>query len=109
MIADITDEHERRYGKRQEGIYYAAASFAGKAIGGSGAIFAGMIIDFAGIPQGADPSSVAPEAVARFGWALGPSVIVMTGLAVLCISRYSITRSDHKAILEEIEGNRPHG
>ncbi len=102
MIADITDEHERLYDKRQEGIYYAAASFAGKAIGGSGAIFAGLIIDFAGIPQGAAPSSVAPEAITRFGWALGPAVLFMMALALVCISFYTITRARHAAILEEI-------
>jgi len=102
MIADITDEHERLYGKRQEGIYYAAASFAGKAIGGSGAIFAGLIIDFAGIPQGADPATVPAEAVIRFGWALGPTVIVLTTIAIGCISFYSISRQRHREILEEI-------
>ena len=104
MIADVTDEHERRFGTRQEGIYYAAASFAGKAIGGSGAIFAGLIIDFAGIPQGADPATVPADAVARFGWALGPAVIVMTALAILFVSFYNISRADHRGILEEIEG-----
>ena len=102
MLADITDEHERLYGKRQEGIYYAAASFAGKAIGGSGAILAGLIIDFAGIPQGAAPSAVDPEAIARFGWALGPAVLAMMTLALVCISFYTITRAQHAKILEEI-------
>lgn len=106
MIADITDEHERLYGKRQEGIYYAAASFAGKAIGGSGAILAGLIIDFAGIPQGAAPSAVEPEAIIRFGWALGPAVLLMMALAVICISFYSITRDQHTRILEEIRARQ---
>lgn len=102
MIADITDEHERRYKRRQEGIYYAAASFAGKAVGGSGAIFAGMIIDFAGIHQGADPATVSADSVLRFGWALGPAVIVMTALAIACISFYGISRETHAKTLEEI-------
>ena len=102
MIADVTDEHERRFHKRQEGIYYAAASFAGKAIGGSGAIFAGLIIDFSGIPPGADPATVSAESVARFGWALGPAVIIMTALAIACISFYSISRERHSEILAEI-------
>ena len=106
IIADVTDEHERRYGRRQEGIYYAAASFAGKAIGGSGAVFAGLIIDFAGIPQGADPANVSAEAVVRFGWALGPAVIVMTALAVWCASYYNITRAAHQQVLAEIAVQR---
>lgn len=106
MIADVTDEHERRYGRRQEGIYYAAASFAAKAISGAGAIFAGLVIDFAGIPSGADPSTVAPEAVARFGWALGPSVIILTLLAVGCMSLYRISRHQHARIQEEVRRSR---
>ena len=106
MIADVTDEHERRFGKRQEGIYYAAASFAGKAIGGSGAILAGLIIDFAGIPQGALPGTVSAEAVSRFGWALGPAVIAMTMLSLTCISFHNISRADHHAILKEIEDSK---
>lgn len=106
MIADITDEHERRHGRRQEGIYYAAASFAGKAIAGSGAIFAGLIIDFAGIPPGADPSMVSVDAVNRFGWVLGPAVIILTAMAVVCISFYGISRARHKEILEELKASR---
>ena len=103
MIADVTDEHERIYKKRQEGIYFAAASFAGKAIGGSGAIFAGLIIDFSGIPQGADPAAVSGESVLRFGWALGPTVILMTVLAIICISFYRISRESHIQTLGEIQ------
>ncbi len=102
MIADVTDEHQRRHGKRQEGIYYAAASFAGKAIGGSGAIIAGLIIDFSGIQRGADPATVSPDSIVRFGWALGPSVIVMTALALIAASFYTITRKQHAEILQEI-------
>ncbi len=106
MIADITDEHERRFGTRQEGIYYAAASFAGKAIGGSGAILAGLIIDFSGIPQGATPSTVSAEAVSRFGWALGPAVIAMTALSLTCIAFHDISRANHRAILKELENSK---
>ena len=53
MIADITDEHERIHGERQEGIYYAAASFAGKMVGGAGPVLAGFVVDLAGIEPGA--------------------------------------------------------
>ena len=52
LVADITDEHERLHGNRQEGIYYAAASFVGKAVSGLGPIVAGFIVDIAGIQPG---------------------------------------------------------
>ena len=31
MLADISDEHELRTGRRQEGIFFGALSFSGKA------------------------------------------------------------------------------
>lgn len=106
MMADLTDEHERRSGQRQEGIYFAASSFAGKAVGGSGAILAGLIIDLAGIPAGADPATVDPDAVRRFGWALGPMVLVMTAIALGCIHFYRISRADHSEIVRELAARR---
>jgi GPH family glycoside/pentoside/hexuronide:cation symporter len=106
MMADLTDEHERLHGKRQEGIYYAAASFAGKAVGGSGAILAGLVIDLAGIPAGADPATVDPQAVERFGWALGPLVLIMTAIALGCIHFYRISRASHAEILKELAARR---
>lgn len=106
MMADLTDEHERRHGRRQEGIYFAAASFAGKAVGGSGAILAGLVIDLAGIPAGADPATVDPDAVARFGWALGPAVLIMTAIALGCICFYRISRATHAEIVTELAARR---
>ena len=102
MIADTTDEHERLYGRRQEGIYYAAASFAGKAVGGIGPMLAGFVIDLAGIPTGADPATVDPAAIERFGWAQGPTVIVLTAISLACLHFYRISRARHAEILSEI-------
>ncbi len=102
MIADVTDEHERRHRLRQEGIYYAAASFAGKAVGGAGPILAGFIIDMAGIVPGTLPSEVDPVATARFGWATGPSVLLLSAASIGFIAFYGITRQRHSEILAEI-------
>ena len=102
MIADITDEHERLHGDRQEGIYFAAASFAGKAVGGAGPVFAGLVIDLAGIPAGTSPDLVPAESIARFGWVQGPSVIALTAISIFAISFYSISRSTHEETLSEI-------
>jgi GPH family glycoside/pentoside/hexuronide:cation symporter len=104
MIADVTDEHERQHRSRQEGIYYAAASFAGKAVGGAGPILAGFIIDLAGIIPGSAPADVDPAAITRFGWATGPSVILLSALSIACIWFYSISRQRHAEILAEIRG-----
>lgn len=106
MIADVTDVHEHRHGLRQEGIYYAAASFAAKAVGGAGPIFAGFIIDLAGIAPGTAPSSVAPEAITRFGWAAGPSALGLSALSIVAICYYGITRSQHTQIVAELDARK---
>ncbi len=102
MIADITDEHERRHGQRQEGIYYAAGSLISKAVGGAGPVLAGVIIDLSGIAPGSAPGEVAPEAVARFGWATGPSVLLLSALSIACIWFYNISRKQHAQIVADI-------
>lgn len=106
MIADITDEHERRHGVRQEGIFYAASSFAGKAVGGAGPVVAGFIIDLAGIVPGSSPGEVDPAAIERFGWAQGPSVLGLALLSILFVSFYKISRAKHAHILAEIARSR---
>ena len=102
MIADITDEHERRHGRRQEGIFYAAGSFASKAVGGAGPVVAGFIVDLAGIEPGSAPGAVDPAAIERFGWAQGPTVLVLSLLSVASIAFFRISRARHSEILEEL-------
>ena len=102
MIADVTDVHEHRHGLRQEGIYYAAASFAAKAVGGAGPILAGFIIDLAGIGPGSTPSNVDPEAIRRFGWAAGPSALILSALSIVAICYYALSRSEHEVVVSEL-------
>jgi GPH family glycoside/pentoside/hexuronide:cation symporter len=102
LIADVTDEHERLHGNRQEGIYYAAASFVSKAVSGVGPIVAGIIVDLAGITPGTPASDVPADVIARFGWSTGPTVLTLTALSIVAIRFYNITREQHQAILEAI-------
>ncbi|MEM7000029.1 MAG: MFS transporter [Pseudomonadota bacterium] len=106
MVADVTDLHEHRHGVRQEGIYYAAASFAAKAVGGAGPVLAGFIIDLAGIVPGSSPANIAPEAITRFGWAAGPSALFLSALSVVCICYYSISRAQHAEIVADLAAQR---
>lgn len=105
MIADVTDEHERIHGDRQEGIYYAAASFAGKMVGGAGPVLAGFVVDLSGIEPGATPSTIDPAVVEKFGWVQGPSVLVLTAISVICISYFSITRAQHRETLKTLSAS----
>ena len=106
MIADVTDVHEHQHGLRQEGIYYAAASFAAKAVGGIGPVLAGFIIDLAGISPGTDPSAVDPDSIRKFGWAAGPSALALSALSIVAIAYYAISRSRHAEIVAELSARK---
>ncbi len=98
MVADITDQHEEVHGSRNEGIYFAALSFAAKAVGGFGIIISGVIVDLAGIGRGATAETLNPESMAFLGLAMGPGVLVMIAVTVYVASFYGISRSEHGRI-----------
>jgi GPH family glycoside/pentoside/hexuronide:cation symporter len=102
MIADITDEHEERHGSRNEGIYYAAASLAAKAIGSFGIIISGVVIELAGIQPNATIETIDPESLRTLAFAMGPGVLVMIAITVFVASLYRLTQREHERIRESI-------
>jgi Na+/melibiose symporter-like transporter len=103
MIADITDEHEARHGSRNEGIYYAAASFAAKAIGGFGVIISGIVVDLAQIQRNATVETISAESLRTLAFAMGPGVLIMIALTVVVASAYQLTRDEHTRIRRAID------
>jgi Na+/melibiose symporter-like transporter len=101
MIADVTDEHERIHGTRQEGIYYSAISFVGKATSGLGTLFAGFAIDLVGLDPAADPASVPSNVIDGLGYLYG-SVLVMILVPIGLLWGYDIDRERHEEIRREI-------
>jgi glycoside/pentoside/hexuronide:cation symporter, GPH family len=102
MVADIADEHELQHGKRQEGIFFAAASFANKCTTGVGNIVAGAALDLIAWPRGAHIQSAADvpsETIFQLGLIYGP---IVSGLAIVCVwcyGHYTLTRERHQAIV----------
>jgi Na+/melibiose symporter-like transporter len=98
MIADITDQHEAMHGNRSEGIYFAASSFASKAIGGFGVVISGVVIDLAGIQRSATVETVDPESLTTLALAMGPGVMILIGCTILAASFYDLSREKHRKI-----------
>jgi GPH family glycoside/pentoside/hexuronide:cation symporter len=98
MIADITDQHEEKHGSRNEGIYFAASSFAAKAIGGFGIVISGIVVDLAGIQRSATVATVNPESLRTLAIAMGPGVLMMIGVTVLAASFYDLSRAEHSRV-----------
>ena len=109
MIADITDQHEEKHGSRSEGIYYAASSFAAKAIGGFGIVISGVVVDLAGIQRNATVETINPESLRTLALAMGPGVLIMIGVTVVAASFYDLSRAEHSRIRAVIlaEGGQP--
>jgi GPH family glycoside/pentoside/hexuronide:cation symporter len=103
MIADITDQHEEKHGSRSEGIYFAASSFAAKAIGGFGIVISGIVVDLAGIQRSATVETINPESLRTLAMAMGPGVLIMIGITVVAASFYDLSRAEHTRIREAIQ------
>jgi len=98
MIADITDQHEEKYGSRNEGIYFAASSFATKAISGFGVVISGVVVDLAGIQRNATVETVNAESLRTLALAMGPGVLIMIGCTVMAASFYDLSQAEHSRI-----------
>ncbi len=106
MIADIVDEHELDTGKRQEGMFVAAIAFVGKATSGLGGLLAGVGLDVIDFPRGAAPGGVPAHKLFALGVVVAPVLMALYLLAVVCLSRYRITRRKHAETLEALARRR---
>jgi GPH family glycoside/pentoside/hexuronide:cation symporter len=106
MIADVTDEHELRTGRRQEGIFFAALAFAVKATVGVGQFVAGVSIDMIGLSARATPESVSPETVRALGIVYGPGTAILGIAALFVLTGYRLDRKRHAEIVSELEARR---
>ena len=95
MLADIVEESEISTGRREEGLFFAARTFAAKATSGVGTLFAGVALDFIHFPRGAAPGQVPAEAVFNLGLIYGPLLMGFYVLALGAMCFYRITRSGH--------------
>lgn len=109
MIADTVDESEISTGQRQEGIFFSAITFSGKAASGVGGLLAGVILDLIRFPTQAEPGTVAAGKVFALGLAVGPGLMVLFLCALVCLSRYRMTRRHHLEVLRELERRRGRG
>jgi glucuronide carrier protein len=103
LEADTVEYGEWRTGVRTEGITYALFSFTrktGQAVGGALAAYA---LALGGYKSGGTQTA---DAVFGIQFAAGALPAIMTVLAVLVMSRYTLTDAMHARILAEIHDRR---
>jgi Na+/melibiose symporter-like transporter len=106
LIADILDEQELATGQRQEGTFFAAGSFIGKATSGVGTLLAGVVIDLAGIETGSAPGEVPQSVLQSLG---GFTIAVVASLSLVSFwfySRIKLGRTEHARILQRLDKKR---
>ena len=109
MIPDIVDEQELVTGKRQEGIFFAASSFAGKFTTGIGTFVAGVALDLISWPRGElvrTAQDVPADTIIALGLVYGPIVAGFVVVAVWCYTKYELTEARYLEIAEQLKVTR---
>jgi GPH family glycoside/pentoside/hexuronide:cation symporter len=96
MVAEIVEAFEERTGRRAEGSFYAGNWFIQKCAGGVGIFAAGLIVSFAGLPEGAEPGAVAEEVIDRLVLIFGTVTLVLAAITSYWLARFPINRADHE-------------
>lgn len=106
MMADIADEHELLTGRRQEGIFFGALTFAGKSASGLGHGIAGLGIDWIGFPSQAVPGTVAADKIVSLGILYGPGIAVLAVIAIGLMTGYALNKERHALVVEQLAARR---
>ena len=102
MVADVVEDSELVTGRRSEGIFFAARSFAQKAVHGIGTFMATMILSVIGFPASARPGEVEPGTIELLGIVYVPLVMVLYVCALALLTGYRISRESHSENLRRL-------
>lgn len=109
MIAEVSDEHDLATGKRQEGVFYAALSFVGKAPIGIGSMISGFglwLIDWPTGPEIQSAADVSPETLVHLGILFGPALAIIGVVAIAFYSKFRLDRASHAEVLAALHARR---
>ncbi|MFP6795400.1 MAG: MFS transporter [Pseudomonadales bacterium] len=102
MIADVVEDSEVKTGRRSEGIFFAANSFAQKAVNGLGVVVAGQILAIIQFPTKAKPGQVPEETLFDLAYIYVPTLLFFYLFALAVLSFYKINREDHSENLRKL-------
>jgi len=95
-MADIADEYELEVGRRQEGVLFAAVSFAGKCTGALGSLLAGLVLTVIDWPTGEavkTSADIPADTVLWLGILSGPIAAALAIPGFLCLLGYKLNRA----------------
>ncbi len=106
MIADVVEDSEVATGRRSEGIFFAANSFAQKAVNGLGVIVAGQILAYVQFPTQAKPGEVPTSTLFDLAGIYIPTLWTFYLIAIVVLCFYRINRDTHADNLRKLAGSR---
>lgn len=103
MVADVVEESELTTGRRSEGVFFAARTFALKAVSGIGLFGATVLLTAISFPSDVTAASDLADSVVRD---LGLGYVLATTLlysgAIFFYARYRISRAGHEDNLRRL-------
>ncbi|MDG2333252.1 MAG: MFS transporter [Myxococcota bacterium] len=103
MVADVVEESELKTGRRSEGVFFAARSFAQKSVHGIGTFTATAILTAIDFPTDAQPGAVPAETLRELGFIYVPVLMVLYVLAFGFLTGYRISRESHEEHLTRLQ------
>ena len=100
MMADVVEDSEVQTSRRSEGLFYAARSFAGKAVSALGIVLAGSIVSLVGMDGIKSVDDMTDGMRVELASFFLPLYCGLYLVAIYLISRYRIDRETHNMNLE---------
>lgn len=102
MAADVIEASQAETGKRSEGLFFAGYFFMQKCATGIGIFVAGMILSWAGFPEGAERGEVATDVLTRIAIAYPLMLLLLGSIGLVIMRRFPIDRASHHARVAEL-------
>lgn len=102
MMADVVEDSEVNTNRRSEGLFYAARSFASKAVSALGIVLAGSIVSLVGMDGIQSAQDMTMEMRGNLASFFLPAYCGLYFFAIYLISRYKIDRSIHESNLAKL-------
>lgn len=102
MVADVVEDSELRTGRRTEGIFFAARSFAAKMTNGLGVFAGGMIVAAAALPSVASGEAPSEASVRTLAMIYIPALTFTYLCSTAMLLLYRIDREGHSRNLAEL-------
>ena len=102
MIADLVEDSEVSTGRRSEGLFFAANTFAQKAVSGVGVIVAGQLLAYVNFPTQAELGEIPEATLHHLAQVYIPALWGFYAVGLIILSRYRITRDSHAENLTKL-------